>query len=69
MAKRLGVTSAVRVEVVVWANGSVKSTRMREGNPVLIPSSADAAGKWKVEPTSAETTGIVKLTFGPRRQQ
>jgi TonB family protein len=53
----------VRVEVIVRPNGSVKSSRVLGGNPVLVESAQDAVGKWKFEPTQAETTEIVQLAF------
>ena len=40
----------VRVEAVVKANGTVKSTRVLGGNPVLVDAAIEAVGKWKFEP-------------------
>jgi protein TonB len=68
MARRLGIAGAVKLEIVVRANGTVKSTRTVGGNPVLIQSAINAVLKWKFEPATAETTGTVELTFGPRHQ-
>jgi TonB family protein len=66
LAKRMHVAGVVKLEVVVRANGNVKSTRVVGGNPVLIQSATDAVRKWKFEAASDETTGIVELTFEPR---
>jgi TonB family protein len=63
LAKRLHVGGVVRVEVVVGANGTVKSTRALGGNPVLIESATDAVRKWKFQTASAETTEVLQLTF------
>jgi outer membrane biosynthesis protein TonB len=41
----------------------VKSTRVLGGNPVLVDAAQEAVGKWKFEPTQAETTEPVQLTF------
>ena len=63
LAKRMRVGGVVKVEVVVRANGNVKSTRVLGGNPVLIESATDAVRKWKFEAASAETTEVLQLTF------
>jgi TonB family protein len=65
LAKRLHVSGVVKVEVVVGANGAVKSTRALGGNPVLIESATDAVRKWKFQTASADTTEVLQLTFEP----
>jgi TonB family protein len=64
-AKRYGIKGVVRLEVVVRANGSVTSTKVLGGNPVLIGSATDAVRNWKFEAAPDETTEIVQLTFEP----
>ncbi len=63
LAKRMHIHGMVKVEAVVRPNGSVKSTRVLGGNPVLLEAAQDAVGKWKFEPAQAETTEIVQLAF------
>jgi TonB family protein len=63
LAKRMHLHGIVKVEAVVRANGSVKSSRVVGGNPVLAESAADAVAKWKFEPASDESTELVQLTF------
>lgn len=63
LAKKMHIHGAVRVEAIVRPNGSVKSTRVLGGNPVLVDAALDAVGKWKFEPAQAETTEIVQLAF------
>jgi|ERR1700688_4405081 len=63
LAKRMHVGGVVKVEVVVGANGTVKSTRVLGGNPVLIESATDAIRKWKFETASVPSTEILQLTF------
>lgn len=63
LAKKMHIHGIVRVEAVVRANGTVKSTRVLGGNPVLVDAAVDAVGKWKFEPSQNETTEIVQLTF------
>jgi TonB family protein len=57
------IHGVVRVEAVVKANGTVKSTRVLGGNPVLVDAAIEAVGKWKFEPGQNETTQVVQLTF------
>jgi TonB family protein len=63
LAKKMHIHGIVRVEAVVRANGTVKTTRVLGGNPVLVDAAVDAVGKWKFEPAQNETTEIVQLTF------
>jgi TonB family protein len=63
LAKKMHIHGVVRVEAVVKANGSVKSTRVLGGNPVLVDSAIDAVGRWKFEPGQSETTEVVQLVF------
>ncbi len=63
IAKRAHIHGIVRLEAVVRANGSVKSTRVLGGNPVLVDPAVEAVGKWKFEPAQNETTEVVQLTF------
>jgi TonB family protein len=65
LAKRMRLQGVVKVEAVVRPNGTVKSTRVLGGNPVLVESAIDAVNKWKFEPGPEETTEIVQLTFIP----
>jgi TonB family protein len=63
LAKKMHIHGTVRVEAVVRPNGSVKSTRVLGGNPVLVDSALDAVGKWKFESGPSETTEVVQLVF------
>jgi len=66
LAKKMHLQGTVRVEAVVRPNGTVKSTRVLGGNPVLVVAATDAVGKWKFETAAGETTEIVQLTFVPQ---
>jgi TonB family protein len=68
LAKRTHIRGAVKLELVVRANGTVKTTKVLGGSPVLIESATDAARKWKFETSSEETTEIVELMFEPRER-
>jgi TonB family protein len=64
LAKRMHIHGIVRVEATVRPNGTVKTTRVLGGNPVLVDAAVDAVSKWKFEPAQGETTVIVPLSFG-----
>jgi len=66
LAKRMHVSGVVKLEVVIRANGNVKSTKVVGGNPVLIQAATDAIYKWKFEAAPADTSEIIQLTFEPR---
>ncbi len=63
LAKRMRIQGTVKVEAVVRPNGSVKSTRVLGGSPVLVEAASDAVKKWKFEPAQSETTEVVQLAF------
>ena len=63
LAKKMHIHGAVRVEAIVRPNGTVKSTRVLGGNPVLVDAAQDAVTKWKFEPAQGETTEVVQLAF------
>jgi protein TonB len=62
LAKRMNVTGKVKIEVVVAADGHVKSTRVVGGHPLLVQSCQDALKEWKFTP-GEETTQIVEFDF------
>jgi len=63
LAKKMHIHGTVKVEAVVRPNGTVKSTRVLGGNPVLVDAAQDAVVKWKFEPGQSETTEVVQLAF------
>jgi len=65
LARRMGISGTVRIEALVAPNGSVKSTSVIGGHPVLAQSAQDAVRKCRWEPTSHETKEIVILNFRP----
>ena len=64
IAKRYHIRGLVKLEVVVRADGSVKSTKVLGGSPLLIDSASEAVRQWKFEPASQETIEDVQLRFG-----
>jgi TonB family protein len=65
--KKLYIGGIVRVEVVVLANGSVKSTKLLGGSPILGQSTMKAIKQWKYAPASSDETLTVKVEFDPHR--
>ena len=65
LARKMHLQGVVKVEATVRPNGTVRSTRILGGNPVLIDAATEAVKKWKFEPGSSETTEAVQLTFMP----
>ena len=65
IARKMGLSGVVRVQVVVSPNGNVKETKVIGGHPILVTAAVDAVKKWKFDPASAETTGILEIKFDP----
>jgi len=63
--KRLYIGGAVRVETVVAPDGTVESTKLLGGNPILGQSAIKAIKKWKYAPAGGKETLVVKLEFNP----
>ncbi len=64
MAKTMNISGAVRLEVVVTAQGTVKSAKVLGGHPMLADSAVRAVKNWKYEP-GAEEVVTVTLNFKP----
>jgi len=63
LAKRMNVGGKVKIEVVITADGHVKSTRVVGGHPLLVQACQDAVKEWKFLPAPEETTQIVEFEF------
>jgi TonB family protein len=66
LARRMNIRGTVKVGVLITPNGSVKSTNVIGGNPVLVLAAVDAIRRWKYEPASGERSELVELKFDPR---
>lgn len=66
LARKMNISGTVKVEVIVSPTGIVKEARVLGGHPVLASVSLDAAKKWRFEPASIETTGVIDFKFEPR---
>ena len=65
LARRMAISGVVKVQVVVAPNGSVKSTKVVGGHPLLVNAAVDALKKWRFDAASEETTGVVEFKFDP----
>lgn len=65
LARRIQLRGVVKVEVQVATDGTVKSTKVLGGSPLLAAAAVDALRRWKYAPASAETTNLVELRFSP----
>jgi len=66
IARRMNITGAVKVSVVVSPAGTVKSTKVIGGHPILVSAAVDAVKKWRFETASSESTGVVEIKFAPQ---
>jgi TonB family protein len=63
LARKVHLQGAVKVEVIVRPNGTVKSTRVLGGNPVLADAATEAVTKWKFESGPNETMQLIEVMF------
>ena len=66
VARRMNVSGTVRLSVVVAPNGTVRSSKVIGGHPVLVNAAIDAMKQWKFEPAPTESSGIVEFKFQPQ---
>ena len=65
IARKMGLTGNVKLQLVVAPNGEVRETKVIGGHPILVNAAVDAVKKWKFETASAESTGTVEFRFDP----
>jgi TonB family protein len=65
IARKMGITGNVKLQLVVSPNGVVKETKVIGGHPILVNAAVDAVKKWRFETASAESTGTVEFRFDP----
>src|SRR6266576_3155387 len=53
----------VKTEVVIGADGRVKTTRVVGGHPLLVHACQDAVREWRFLPAPEETTQVVEFEF------
>ena len=68
LAKRMNITGTVKIEVLVAANGTVKTAKVLGGHPLLANAAVDAVRQWSFEAASEETSGVVEFKFASDQQ-
>jgi len=63
LARRMGLSGKVKIEIVIAPDGHVKSSRAIGGHPVLVQSCLDAVRDWRFETAPEETTQILEFEF------
>ncbi len=63
LAHHMNVSGKVRIQVVIKADGRIKSTHVLGGHPLLAQSAIDALKEWRFEPASTDTTEIIEFEF------
>jgi TonB family protein len=66
VARRLSITGSVKVAVVVSPSGTVKSTKIIGGHPILVNAAVEALKKWRFETAQGESSGVVEIKFAPQ---
>lgn len=62
LARKMNVSGAVKLEVMVAQNGQVKSVKPLGGHPLLIDAAENAVKQWKFE-NGPDETQIVEIKF------
>jgi len=62
-SKKIG--GLVKVRVVISSSGTVRSTELVGGNPILAEAAMDAIKKWRYERAAADSAAVVELRFDP----
>ena len=63
IARRMNISGTVKVELVIAADGTIKSAKILGGHPVLADSVQRALKKWKYAPGASETTMQLDFKF------
>lgn len=63
IARQLHITGTVRVELVINADGTIKSSKILGGHPVLVDAVQHALVNWRYAPAASETTQEVDFKF------
>src|ERR1700684_3678588 len=67
LARKMNITGLVKIEVVGAPNGTVKDAKIVGGHPVLATAALEAVRKWRFEPATAESSGVVDFKFEPHQ--
>lgn len=65
LARSMSIGGVVKLDVLIAADGRIKSMKVVGGHPLLIQAAVDAVRKWRYEPAAAETLDLVEVRFRP----
>lgn len=65
LARRMKISGAVKVQVTVAPNGTVKDTKVVGGHPLLANAVIDAVRKWHYEARPQASTETLEFRFDP----
>ncbi len=65
-AAKLNLTGSAKIEVTIAPDGTVKTTRILGGHPVLAAAAESAAQKSTFQPGPKETVEIIEFKFSGR---
>ena len=65
VARRLNLTGAVKIEVVIGTDGGIKDTKVIGGHPLLVEAALKAVRDWKYERAGAESKLELEFKFQP----
>lgn len=63
LARRMHVGGTVVLLVSVEANGTVASTKVESGHPLLAPAAQDAVKRWRFAPDAAASQTEIDVNF------
>lgn len=66
LAKKMHVSGSVRLELLIAANGQVKSVKPLGGHPLLIDAAESAVKQWRYE-SGPEASEIVEFKFSDQQ--
>ncbi len=65
VAKKFRLSGSVKVQVVIAADGHIKSVRPIGGHPILVDAVKETLKDWKYAPAGSETTTVLEFNFHP----
>lgn len=63
LARRMKLSGVVKLELIIAADGKVKSAKVLGGHPLLAESAMDAVRRWVYEPAHDQTVQVVEVKF------
>ena len=63
LARQVRLAGSVKVQVIIAADGKIKSIKVIGGHPLLVDAVQDALKGWKYAPATGETTTILQFNF------